>query len=456
MRVSSTVKVGSRTYYFLLSEASSGGSGRNGRYRRPVTEGPGQEINRSPHSRRVVALRVLGALAVIGVAFAIQRLWLSDDDRPADLRRQGPQDRRRERPARPHAARRGRRPAPDPAGEPVAAGLPPRAQRGRAQLPRRARCSRRSSRPARPRAGRRLPLRRGELLLAQPRQRPVGGLRAQRADPEADPPLRHRAAEDRDRRHLDGRLRRLRHRPARARVASARSAAIRRRSGRTPARPPTAPSTTPPTSSATTSSRRRSSTRTRSGGPACGSTPATTIRSCRATRRSRTRSQRSGLDPVVRNGPGGHDSDYWNGNWREYLGFYARALNNCPVATRTTGSRTRPGRRAVTRRPSAPAARVTDRAGYLSASLPSIGFHRTRRRLGTTDHFRRSNRAGGADRPRRDRRSSSSAPGRCGPRTSATRPTCARSSTRSPEAAPRTAASAPSRGTPRRTRRCTR
>lgn len=37
----------------------------------------------------------------------------------------------------------------------------------------------------------------------------------------------------------------------------------------------------------------------------------------------------SGLDPIVRTGPGGHDSDYWDGNWREYLGFYARALNHC-------------------------------------------------------------------------------------------------------------------------------
>jgi len=45
----------------------------------------------------------------------------------------------------------------------------------------------------------------------------------------------------------------------------------------------------------------------------------------------------SGLDPVVRDGPGGHDSDYWNGNWREYLGFYARALNNCRLKTRATG-----------------------------------------------------------------------------------------------------------------------
>jgi len=47
----------------------------------------------------------------------------------------------------------------------------------------------------------------------------------------------------------------------------------------------------------------------------------------------------SGLDPIVRNGNGGHDSDYWNGNWREYLGFYARALNNCKLSTRTTGAR---------------------------------------------------------------------------------------------------------------------
>jgi S-formylglutathione hydrolase FrmB len=47
----------------------------------------------------------------------------------------------------------------------------------------------------------------------------------------------------------------------------------------------------------------------------------------------------SGLDPIVRSGSGGHDSDYWNSNWREYLGFYARALNNCQVSKKTTGSR---------------------------------------------------------------------------------------------------------------------
>lgn len=47
----------------------------------------------------------------------------------------------------------------------------------------------------------------------------------------------------------------------------------------------------------------------------------------------------SGLDPVVRDGPGGHDSGFWNGNWREYLGFYARALNECSLKTRTTAAR---------------------------------------------------------------------------------------------------------------------
>ena len=67
--------------------------------------------------------------------------------------------------------------------------------------------------------------------------------------------------------------------------------------------------------------------------------PATTTPSSPATRAFESALRSSGLDPVVRNSPGAHDSDYWNGNWREYLGFYARALNNCRVSTRTTGSR---------------------------------------------------------------------------------------------------------------------
>ena len=27
--------------------------------------------------------------------------------------------------------------------------------------------------------------------------------------------------------------------------------------------------------------------------------------------------------------PGGHDSEYWDRHWRDYLRFYARALNRC-------------------------------------------------------------------------------------------------------------------------------
>jgi S-formylglutathione hydrolase FrmB len=41
--------------------------------------------------------------------------------------------------------------------------------------------------------------------------------------------------------------------------------------------------------------------------------------------------RRAGTPPIVSRSPGGHDSDYWNGNWREYLGFYASALRNCPA-----------------------------------------------------------------------------------------------------------------------------
>jgi endo-alpha-1,4-polygalactosaminidase (GH114 family) len=27
--------------------------------------------------------------------------------------------------------------------------------------------------------------------------------------------------------------------------------------------------------------------------------------------------------------PGGHDGDYWDAHWRDYLRFYARALDRC-------------------------------------------------------------------------------------------------------------------------------
>lgn len=35
--------------------------------------------------------------------------------------------------------------------------------------------------------------------------------------------------------------------------------------------------------------------------------------------------------PVVKRSSGGHDSGYWNGNWSEYFGFYAHALNVCEI-----------------------------------------------------------------------------------------------------------------------------
>jgi S-formylglutathione hydrolase FrmB len=38
----------------------------------------------------------------------------------------------------------------------------------------------------------------------------------------------------------------------------------------------------------------------------------------------------AGADATVRlNRPGGHDEDYWNAHWDEYLGFYADALADC-------------------------------------------------------------------------------------------------------------------------------
>jgi S-formylglutathione hydrolase FrmB len=39
--------------------------------------------------------------------------------------------------------------------------------------------------------------------------------------------------------------------------------------------------------------------------------------------------RRTGSTPLVSHSSGKHDSDYWNGNWHEYLGFYAHALRNC-------------------------------------------------------------------------------------------------------------------------------
>ncbi len=37
----------------------------------------------------------------------------------------------------------------------------------------------------------------------------------------------------------------------------------------------------------------------------------------------------NGTPPIVSRSPGEHDSDYWDGNWDEYLGFYSRSLRAC-------------------------------------------------------------------------------------------------------------------------------
>jgi S-formylglutathione hydrolase FrmB len=37
----------------------------------------------------------------------------------------------------------------------------------------------------------------------------------------------------------------------------------------------------------------------------------------------------AGADLTASREPGGHESEYWNGRWDEYLGFYAKALAQC-------------------------------------------------------------------------------------------------------------------------------
>ena len=39
--------------------------------------------------------------------------------------------------------------------------------------------------------------------------------------------------------------------------------------------------------------------------------------------------RRNGTPPIVKRSPGEHDSDYWNDNWDQYLRFYANALRGC-------------------------------------------------------------------------------------------------------------------------------
>jgi hypothetical protein len=37
----------------------------------------------------------------------------------------------------------------------------------------------------------------------------------------------------------------------------------------------------------------------------------------------------AGAHATVRTRPGGHDGDYWDAHWRDYLRFYAKALERC-------------------------------------------------------------------------------------------------------------------------------
>jgi acetyl esterase/lipase len=39
----------------------------------------------------------------------------------------------------------------------------------------------------------------------------------------------------------------------------------------------------------------------------------------------------AGATPRVHTWPGGHDGDYSDAHWRDYLRFYARALDRCEL-----------------------------------------------------------------------------------------------------------------------------
>lgn len=39
----------------------------------------------------------------------------------------------------------------------------------------------------------------------------------------------------------------------------------------------------------------------------------------------------NGVRPIVRSSSGGHDDEYWRGNWSEYMAFYAARLKRCEI-----------------------------------------------------------------------------------------------------------------------------
>lgn len=49
-----------------------------------------------------------------------------------------------------------------------------------------------------------------------------------------------------------------------------------------------------------------------------------------------------GREPIVRRSPGGHDLGYWNSNWDEYMAFYARSLRGCRQAEQQTQGSAKP------------------------------------------------------------------------------------------------------------------
>lgn len=72
----------------------------------------------------------------------------------------------------------------------------------------------------------------------------------------------------------------------------------------------------------------------------------------------------AGLRPVVKHSAGGHDSDYWNGNWPEYLGWYAHALRKCGERAKGDGATDSSG-------PSTPEAQRDGREGAAPQPAPS-------------------------------------------------------------------------------------
>ncbi len=348
MRVSSTAKVGSRTYYFLLSKRLPAPVERNSGAARvstptralatvgPVTE-PGQEIERPPHSTRTIVLRVLGALAVIAVAFAVQRLWLSDE-----------------------AAR-------DTFGARVQkieidSKLLDKTLPVRVVVPRRT--------PSKDRPLLIFLHGRGEdersylvdpmfEALADLRDRapvaafPFGGTNSYWHNRDSGQWAAYVLSE-----LIPKLIRRYDISPRKiaiggismggygafaiSRLSPERFCAI---GGHSPAIWENAGETADGAFDDAADFERNNIIeaaklkpnpyrKTRLWIDAGDDDPF--LAGDQAFQQAL---QDSGLDPIVRGSSGGHDSEYWNGNWREYLGFYARALNNCDLSTRTTGSR---------------------------------------------------------------------------------------------------------------------